>query len=61
MRIHRFMFKHYLLFALIITIALSLGCKSTKKREPGENYALVNFFIEQNADFVVDPLKKIVP
>ena len=49
MRITRFMFKHYLILALL-AVVLGFGCKSTKKREPGENYALVNFFIEQNND-----------
>ena len=49
MRITRFMFKHYLLLALFVFV-FCLGCKSSKKREPGENYALVNFFIEQNND-----------
>ncbi len=50
MRIHRFMFKHYLLFAPVLAALVSLGCKSTKNREPGENYALINFYLEQNND-----------
>ena len=49
MRIQRFMFKHYLL-ALVIAAGLGMGCKTGKDKKPGENYALINIYLEQNND-----------
>ena len=49
MRRQRFMFKHYLL-ALSIAAGLGLGCKTGKNKKPGENYALINIYLEQNND-----------
>ena len=43
------MFKHYLL-ALAIAAGLGLGCKTGKNKKPGENYALINIYLEQNND-----------
>jgi preprotein translocase subunit SecD len=42
-------FKHYLMALALVTV-LGIGCQSTSKKKPGENYSLIMLYLEQNDD-----------
>ena len=42
-------FKHYLM-AFVLAAGVGLGCQSSGKKKPGENYSLIMLYLEQNND-----------